>query len=215
MSILKRQVNSSSDFPSFFSVITYSSSVNFKLIYFLLWANGSHENTNFDIFKCSDENLLNSSCHFWKHKSVFLQMLYQYSVPSNITPIYFFSSNIIYFVQKKPIKVLIFEIFEYSGQNLSNSSCQCWTDKSVPLQISHHLSLPWHTTLLQFLNSYIFNFRQSAIKYVIKVPIWRLLSALVKICQISQVNFWKHKPVFLQILYQSWVQLSINSSILF
>ena len=35
-----------------------------------------------------------------------------------------FSSNIIYFVKKKPIKVQIFEIFEYSGQNSSNSSCQ-------------------------------------------------------------------------------------------
>ena len=90
MSVLKRQVNSSLDFPSFFSVITYKSSVNFKLIYFLLWAKGFHENTNFDIFKCSDQNLLNSSCHFWKHKSVFLQLLHQYSVPSNKTAQYFF-----------------------------------------------------------------------------------------------------------------------------
>ena len=44
ISILKRQVNSSLDFPSFFSVITYKSSVNFKLIYLLLWAKGFHEN---------------------------------------------------------------------------------------------------------------------------------------------------------------------------
>ena len=32
-------------------------------------------------------------------------------------PYTFFSSNIIYFVQKKSIKVQIFEIFEYPGQN--------------------------------------------------------------------------------------------------
>ena len=45
MSILKRrQVNSSSNFASFFIVTTHNSSVNFKLIYFLLWITGSHQN---------------------------------------------------------------------------------------------------------------------------------------------------------------------------
>ena len=37
MSILKRQVNSSSNFASFFIVVTHNSSVAFKLILFLLW----------------------------------------------------------------------------------------------------------------------------------------------------------------------------------
>ena len=46
------------------------------------------------------------------------------SVPSNKTSLYFFSSKIIYFVQKEPTKVQIFENFEWVGQNLSNSSCQ-------------------------------------------------------------------------------------------
>ena len=72
------------------SVSLLNSSVNFKLIYFLLWTKGSHENTYFDIFKCSDENLINSSCHFRKHRSIFLQMLHQYSAPSSKTPLYFF-----------------------------------------------------------------------------------------------------------------------------
>ena len=61
--------------------------------------------------------------HFRKSKSVFLQTFHQssvhiwhqYSVPSNITPLHFFSSKIIYFGQKQPIKVQIFEIFECSG----------------------------------------------------------------------------------------------------
>ena len=35
-------------------------------MHFLLWTKGSYENTNFDTFKCSDENLQNSSCHFPK-----------------------------------------------------------------------------------------------------------------------------------------------------
>ena len=162
-----------------------------------------------DFQTCSSKNLLNSSCHFWKHKSVFSQMLHQYSVQSSKSPLYFFyTSNTIYFVQKKPIKVQIFEIFEGLGQNSSNSSCQFWTDKSVLLQILHHSPLSWHITPLQFLSSYIFNFRQ---KYAIKVPIWRLSSALVKFCQIPHVNFWKRKPVFFQTLYQSWVQLNITA----
>ena len=46
----------------------------------------------------------------------------------------FFSSNNIYFAQKEPIKKKIFEILEYSGQILSNSLCQFWNDKSLPLQ---------------------------------------------------------------------------------
>ena len=114
MSILKRQVNSSSDFSSFFSVITYNSSVSLYLMHFLLWTKGSYENTNFDTFKDSDENLSNSSCHFSNHKSVFLQILHGSSVSWNITPLYFFRSNVVYFAQKGPIKmqnVLDFLVF--------------------------------------------------------------------------------------------------------
>ena len=75
------------------------------------------------------ENSPNFSCHFWKRKSVFLQILDQYSVLSNITLLYFFRSNIIYFGQRQSIKVQIFEIFECLGQNLLNSSCQFWTNQ--------------------------------------------------------------------------------------
>ena len=48
--------------------------------------------------------LLNTSGQFWKHKSVFLQILHQSLVLSNIICTYF-SSNIIYFSQKGSIKV--------------------------------------------------------------------------------------------------------------
>ena len=125
MSILNWQVNTSSNFASFFIVMTQNSPVNFNLIHFLLWIKGHHQSPNFKTsgHALVKENLLNSSCHFWKQKSVFLQMLHQYSVPSIMTPYTLISSNIIYFVQKKSIKVHIFEIFECSGQTSSNSSC--------------------------------------------------------------------------------------------
>ena len=133
------------------------------------------------VFQPVNENLPNSSCHFRKHKSIFLHILHQSSVPSNIThlhfflaqtlytlvkgsrlkckffrfssarikicqisrvnfgstsqfsfklvpsnitPLYFLSSNIIYLGQKQPIKVQISETFECSGQNFLNSSYQ-------------------------------------------------------------------------------------------
>ena len=100
------------------------------------------------IFEPVNENLPKSSCHFWKQKSVFLQILYQSSVPSNITTLYFFSSNIIYFDQKQPIKVQSFENFNCSGQNSTNSSCQFWNNKPIPLSILYHSSLSWHITPL-------------------------------------------------------------------
>ena len=149
MSVLKWQVNSSSNFASFFIVMTHNSSVNFKLTHFLLWIKGSHRCPNFETFGCSAKNLPNSSCYFPNHKSVFFcQILHHSSVSWNITPLYFFNSNIIYFVQKEPIKVQIFETFECSGQNSSNCSCQFWNCKSIPLQILHHSSLSWHITPL-------------------------------------------------------------------
>ena len=126
------------------------------------------------------ENLENSSCNFWKHDSVFLQILHHPSVSWNITPLYFLSSNIRYFPRKEPIKVQIFETFECSGQNLSNSSCKFWNNKSIPLQILHHSSASWNITPLWIFTSYIFYF---GYKDPIKVPILRLSRALVKISQ--------------------------------
>ena len=70
--------------------------------YFLKW------NCYFSACK----NLPNSSCHFWKHKPVFLQISDQSSVPSNMTLHHIFSSKIIYFGQKQPIEVEIFEMFK-------------------------------------------------------------------------------------------------------
>ena len=117
-SILKRQVNSSLVFVSFFIVIIHNSSVNFKLIHFLLWTKRCHKSPNFDTFGCSGENLPYSSCHFPNHKSFVLQIVHHLSVSWKIT-------------------------FECSCQ-ISRNSCQFWKNKSVFLQILHQSSRSWY-----------------------------------------------------------------------
>ena len=94
MSILKRQVNSSSMFLLFFSVITYNSFVIFELMRFLLWTKGSYQSPNFYTSKCFGENLPNSSSYFPNNNI---------SVLWRITSQYFFRSNVIYFPWKRPI----------------------------------------------------------------------------------------------------------------
>ena len=126
--------------------------------------------------------------------------MYLYSISWKITPAYFSSSNNAYFAQKEHIKIKIFETLKCSAQNLSNSSCQPWNDKSIPLQILRHCSLSWQITPLWILSSYVFNF---GLKDLIKIPILKLSSALVKICHIphfifqitSQLKVMLHKSV--------------------
>ena len=119
MSVFNWQVNSFSNFALFFIAMTHN--CKFQGNNFLLWTKGSYQIPNFDTFKCSGENLQNCSCHFPSNKSVFLQILHHSSMSWEITPLYFFSSDNIYFVQKEPIKVKIFDTLECPGQNLSNS----------------------------------------------------------------------------------------------
>ena len=107
----------------------------------------------FETFECSGQNLSNSLCQFWNDKSIPLQILYPSSVSWKIIPLYFFSSSNIYFAQKELIKMKIFETFECLGQILSNSLCQFWNDKSIPLQILHPSSVSWKITPLYFFSS--------------------------------------------------------------
>ena len=86
ISILKRQVNSSSSFALIFIVMTYNSSVNLKVTLFLFWTKWSQQSPTFDAFKCSGEKLPNFSYHFSNHQSVFLQILH-HSVSWKITPL--------------------------------------------------------------------------------------------------------------------------------
>ena len=124
ISVLKWQVNSSSNFALFFNVMTHNSSGNFKVTLFYFGQKDpikvpiltlfsyflkdpikvpilTHQSPNFD-------NLPNFSCYFSNHRSVFLQNLHNSSEWWKITPLYFCSSNIIYFDQREPIKTQIF-----------------------------------------------------------------------------------------------------------
>ena len=202
MSILKRQISFSSIFESLFIFMTNKSFVNFKVIHFLLWAKGSHQSSNFDTFKCSGKNLPNSSFHFPSSKSVFLQILHHSSVSWKITPVYFFSSNNIYFAQKELIKVKILETFEYSGQNLSNSLCQFWNDKSIPLQILYPSSLSWRITPLYFFSLDNIYFAQNE---PIKVKLFETSEHSGQNMSNSLCQFWNDKLIPLQILYPSSV----------
>ena len=104
MSILKRQVSSSSTFVSFFIFMAHNSSVNFKVIHFLLWTKESHQSSNFDIFECSGENLPFLSCHFPNDKSVFLQVLHRYWMLWKTNPLYIFSSKKYTLLKNNPLK---------------------------------------------------------------------------------------------------------------
>ena len=171
--------------------ILYPSSVSSKItpLYFF-----SSNNINFaqkepikveffETLECSGQNLSNSLCQVWNNKSIPLQILHPSSVSWKITPLYFFSSNNVYFAQKEPIKMRFLETFKSSGQNSSNSSCQLWNGKSVPLQIMRNSSLSWQIIPLWILSSY---FSKFGLKDPIKIPI---LSALEKICHIPHVIF--------------------------
>ena len=95
MSILKWQVNFSSNFVSFFIFMTHKSSVDFKMILFLLWIRfWWDQNPSFETFKSSGKNLPYSSCHFRNLKSVFLQIFHHPSKLWKMTPLYFFRSSI-------------------------------------------------------------------------------------------------------------------------
>ena len=105
MLILKRQVNSYSIFALFFIFMAHNFSGNFKLIYLLLWTKRSNQCTNFDTFEFSAENVSNSTCHFWNHKSVFLQILRHFSMSWKIYPLHFLLAQTIYTLLKRsPLK---------------------------------------------------------------------------------------------------------------
>ena len=92
----------------------------------------------------------------------------------------------IYFPQKEPIKVKIFETFECSGQILSNSLCQFWSDKLIPLQIWYPSSVSWKITPSYFLAQTIYTLLKRSL---LKWKFLRLSSAKVKICQNPHVSF--------------------------
>ena len=135
---------------------------------------------------CSGQNLSNSLCQFWNNKSIPLQILYLSPVSWKIIPLYFSSSKNIYFAQKEPTKMTIFEIFECLDQILSNSSCQFWNEDSIPLKFCIPLQFHERLLLCTFLAKTIYTL---LIRSPLKWKSLRLSSARVKICQIPYANF--------------------------
>ena len=104
-----------------------------------------------ETFEHSGQILSTSLCQIWNDESIPFQMLYPSLVSWKIIPLYFFSSKNIYFAQKEPIKMKLFEIFKCSGQILSYSPCQFWNEESIPLQILYLSSVSWKITSLYIL----------------------------------------------------------------
>ena len=163
-----------------------------------------------ETFECSGQNLSNSLCQFWNHKLIPLQIFYPYSVSWKITPLYFFSSNNFYFVQKGYIEMKVFETFDISGQNLLNFFCQFWNGKSIPLQILYPSSVSWKITLLYFFS---LNNIYCAQKEHSKVNILETFECpgqnFSGFCQFFG-QFWNDKLISLQILYPSSVSWKIT-----
>ena len=198
-SILKRQVGSSPNFVFLFSFMKGNSSVLFFSWNKFYFAHKGPIKVNiFETCKCSSQNLSNFLCQFWNDKSIPLPILHPSSVSWNKTPLYFFSSNNIYFAQKERIKVKIFENFDFSGQNLSNTLCQFWNDKLIALQILYTFSVSWKITHLYIFSSSNINFTQ---KESIKMKIFETFECSGQNLSNSLCHFWNNKSVPLQILY--------------
>ena len=206
MPILSWQINYSSTFASFFIVMTHNSPVNFNLKHFLLWVKGSHENPNFQNFECSGENLPNSSWHFWKHKSVFFEILQQYPVPSNIIPCKFLR----FLSARVKIRQIPRVNFELTSQFLFKfcNILQSWHISNLYIlssyifyvgQILHYYSVSWKITLFYFFRSCVVYFAQ---KGPIKVQMFEAFEYLDQNSP-NSCHFWNKKLIFLQILYHT------------
>ena len=182
----------------------HNSSVNFKLIHFLLWIKGSHQCPNFETFKCSDQNLSNSTCHFPNHKLVYHQILHHSSVSWNITPLYFFSSNNVCFVQKELINGQIFE------------TCECKTCQTLHVNFettsnpsSNLASFFIVITHNSFVNSKLIHFLLW-IKGSHESPNFETFKCSGENLPYSLCHFPNNKSVFLQILHHFSVSWKIT-----
>ena len=160
----------------------------------------------FETFECFGQILSNSLCQFWNDKSIPLQIFYLSSVSWKIIPLYFFSWKNIYFAQKHLIKIKIFETFECLGQILSNSLCEFWNDKSIPLQILYPSSVSCKINPLYFLRSNNIYFSQ---KELMKMKVSETFECSGQILSNSLCQFWNNKSISLQILCPSSVSWNI------
>ena len=160
----------------------------------------------FVTFKSLTHILSNSLCQFWNHNLIPLQILFPSSVSWKIIPLYFFSSNKIYFPQKQPIKIKIFETFQCLAQILSNSLSQFWNDNLIPLQILYPSSVSWKIITLYFFSSNKIYFAQTE---PIKKKIFETFKSSTQILANSLCQFWNDNFIPLHIFYPSSVSWKI------
>ena len=114
MSVLKRQVNSSSEFSSFFSVIRYYSYENSQLMLFLFWTKRSHplpNNLYKSYAKCIQKlyKTLKLYLFCWEMSYKLKLCMYKlYKIYTNVNRIIHAATDV-YFVYTKPLHSLLFE----------------------------------------------------------------------------------------------------------
>ena len=97
MPIFKQQVNFSPNFAFFFNFMKDNSSILFLAE--TIAQKESIKMKTFETFEYSGQNLSDCLCQLWNDKSIPPQILYLSSVSWKIIPLFFFSSNNIYFTQ--------------------------------------------------------------------------------------------------------------------
>ena len=122
MSFYKSRVSFLLNLALPFSVMTHNSSGILLLKHYMFWTKRTHQSTIFQFFKnstfeCSNQSSANSSCHFWNHKVRIYSNFASLLRIMKVTPLYPFSSNLIYVGKKEPIRVK-FSDFEWLGWNI-------------------------------------------------------------------------------------------------
>ena len=150
--------------------------------------------------------LSNSLCQFWYNNSSPVQILYAPSVSWKIIPLYFCTSNNIYFAQKKHIKIKIFETLKCWSEILSNSLRQFWKKKLLPLQIWYPSSVSWKIITLCFFSSINIYFAQ---KEHIKIKLFETFQCAGQISSNSLCQSWNMNSIRVVIFYPSSVSWKI------
>ena len=103
MLFFKAEVSSSSNFASFFSVITHISSILFWLKHNILSTKVINQSANFQTCHFLHQNSPNSSSYFWNKQSAFLQTLLPSSVSSDVTLFCTFSFKTLYALDRRSL----------------------------------------------------------------------------------------------------------------
>ena len=180
MSFFKPRVSFSLNFASPFSAMTHNSYKIFWLKHYMLWTKRAYQSTIFRLLS----TLMNvhpiPHAIFETTRSEFIQILHHCLVSWQITPLYFCSSNLVYFGQKEPIEKKFSDFWVVGWKFTKSLMSYLKPEASFSLTL-HHSSVSWEITLLYFFS---WNFIWFGQKEPIKVQNFRLSTAHVKCHQI-------------------------------